>query len=347
MNISLAIVCFNEKDNITQCLDSIKRQTFPSGEYELVVVDNNSTDHTRDILQQYAEDFPIPLRIIINPIPGIAASRNVALQEARFEKVLFIDADCIAPDDWVIRYVNMWVDEGEGHRIVAAGGGNVAPASGNVFQRSLGIMLNSVLGSRGSVQGKLFERPTVIDHHPGLNLLLDKSAALEIGGFDEEKYNFMGEDQDLSLRLNARGYKYLFVPDNAVEHKLRSNWRKWSKNMYDYGKGRALLLREHPHTQGWIFLSIKLFTPLMILSCGLALAVAIRGWAIWPVVILPVVIYLLLISLYSLGLCLKHKRIGMIGHVIRNFLVTHYFYSLGLNESRVGHVFIKTIRFAQ
>ena len=336
MDVTIAVVCYNEKDNIVGCLNSITQQRWPEGNFELVVVDNGSEDGTREILEELAKDFCIDMRIICNPQPGIAISRNIALRAARYDKVLFLDADCIAPRDWVAKYVDGWVDEAEGHPIVAMGGGNIAPRRGNDFQKSLGVMMDSYLGSRGSVQGLRFKGYTIIDHHPCLNLMIDRKIALDVDGFDEESYNFMSEDQDLSLRLNDKGYKYLFVPNNAVEHKLRSHWRQWAKNMYEYGKARTQLLADHPKTRSPIFLAIRLFAPLMILSPGVAVLAAIRDWSWWPVAALPAVLYVAGISLYSLRVCLRARQLRLIFTLVRSFVLTHYFYSLGMNKSYVG-----------
>lgn len=332
MNVSMAIVCRNELANISRCLESLRGQRLPVGEYELVVVDNGSTDGTRELLEKASPGFPVPLRVIDNPTPGIAASRNVAIGEARYEKVLFIDADCIAPPNWLRRYVEDWADEVDGQRIAAAGGGNIAPAGGNTFQRSLGIMLNSVLGSRGSTQGILYTQRRVIDHHPCLNLMLDRQIVLEAGGFDEEHCQFMGEDQDLSFRLNARGFKYLFVPGCPVEHQLRPDWRKWGRNMYAYGIGRVRLMRRYPHARNWLFHGIRLGAPGCILSVLLAMVLLVLGRPGWAWMLLPIATYAGVIAVYSLWLCAQAGALRYTPHVVRNFFVTHFCYSLGMNH---------------
>lgn len=336
MDVTISVACYNEKDNIAGCLNSIKQQQWPGGNFELLVIDNGSTDGTREILEEIAKDFCIDMRIICNPKPGIAISRNIALREARYDKVLFIDADCIAPRNWITKYVEAWVDEAEGHPIAAMGGGNIAPRQGNDFQKSLGVMMDSYLGSRGSVQGLRFKGFTIIDHHPCLNLMIDRKIALEVDGFDEESYNFMSEDQDLSLRLNAKGYNYLFVPNNAVEHELRSSSRQWAKNMYEYGKARTQLLKDHPRTRSPIFQAIRLFAPVMILSPGVAALAAIRGWLWWPVAALPASCYLVGILLYSLRVCLRAKQLRLFFGLVKSFVLTHSFYSLGMNRSKLG-----------
>lgn len=337
MDITISIVCRNEAGRIADCIESLRAQDFGGAHHELLIVDNGSTDRTVEVIRQATRNFPVPVRLIDNPRPGIAASRNVAVEHARFDHLLFIDADCVAPPGWLARYQSEWTAELNGHRIVAAGGGNVAPTQGNRFQRGLGIMLNSLLGSRGSTQGMVYQARRVIDHHPCLNLMLNRKAVRDAGGFDEKDFNFMGEDQDLSLRLNARGYKYLFVPGCAVSHQLRPTAGQWARNMYQYGVGRSRLIRRHPQAHGPLFQVIQVFGPAFVagllggIVCG-----SIGHPLLGCLLALPAVAYLLLIAAVSTRLCLAARALRYTPLVALSFCITHLAYSLGMNQEAIG-----------
>lgn len=92
--LSVVIPAFNEADGLSDCLKSLQRQktTLP---YEIIVVDNNSTDQTAAIAQRCG------VRVVHENQPGVCAARNAGLQVARGEIVVSTDADCAYPDDWL------------------------------------------------------------------------------------------------------------------------------------------------------------------------------------------------------------------------------------------------------
>ena len=99
-NISVVVVCYNAEENVEQCLSSLLNQTYPKDLYEIIFVDNGSTDRTQEIITEYASRFS-NLRMVINPTLGIATSRNMSLREAKYDYIASTDSDCIAPEKWL------------------------------------------------------------------------------------------------------------------------------------------------------------------------------------------------------------------------------------------------------
>lgn len=329
MDITIGVICHNEERNIRSCMESLADQMNPTGKLELVIVDNGSTDGTLQIIDELATQCRSPVRVVPNPKPGIGVSRNCVLREARYPMVLFIDADCSAPDDWVESYCRHAEAFLNNPKICAMGAGNVAPPHGNSFQKSLEVMLDSFLGSHGSPQGKLFSRLTEIPHHPCMNLLVKKALVLKAGGFNEDEFNFMGEDIELSLRMNRKGYRYLFLPENAVFHQLRPTLAAWAHNMFAYGQGRSKVIQAFPESNRIYFTAARIFAPVLIVSvlAAIALWYVSKTWAL--IALLPWV-YLPVIALASLRLAIRKRRVALAGHVFVDYVVTHFFYSLGM-----------------
>ena len=92
MNVSVIVVCYNERDNIDQCINSLIRQDYPPSLYEVILVDNGSDDGTQKIIQDYVHQHQ-RMRLIVNPNRGIAGSRNLGLMAAACDFVAFVDAD--------------------------------------------------------------------------------------------------------------------------------------------------------------------------------------------------------------------------------------------------------------
>ena len=318
LKVTVAVVCYNERDNIKECLSSLVHQTYPRDAYELVFVDNESDDGTREIIRSFAQQYD-NIRLIVNPVRGIAGSRNLALKEAQYDYIAFVDADCVAPENWLHtlasgfeRYHAM-----DSH-VVGVGGSNVPPENSTRFYDVLRIFLNTYLGSRGSTQGMRFAQDRPVPHIPTVNVLFDKKAVLDVGGFDTSFGN-IGEDQDLSYRLQKRGYYYYYLSDAAVIHKLRSDLKKWAKNMYVYGLGRMWLIRKHPDR-----LEVVLLAPFLLVASFPVMTMT----ALHPIFAVPALyfVFILLISF------IEGRRAGKLKYVPDLFVlysVTHIAYGIG------------------
>ncbi|WOF16591.1 glycosyltransferase [Methanoplanus sp. FWC-SCC4] len=93
--ISVVIPTFNEEKNITPCLESLSKQTIPRDEYELIVVDGNSKDKTREYAEKIADT------VIIQTSKKVGGARNDGAALAKADIIATTDADCIIPPDWL------------------------------------------------------------------------------------------------------------------------------------------------------------------------------------------------------------------------------------------------------
>ena len=93
--ISVVIPTYNEEENIAQCLVSLRHQTVPRSEYEIIVVDGGSKDQTREIAQKYAD------QVFIQTSRKVGGARNDGIMAARGDVVATTDADCIIPPKWI------------------------------------------------------------------------------------------------------------------------------------------------------------------------------------------------------------------------------------------------------
>lgn len=103
VKVSVVVCTYNRADRLPLCLDSLARQTLDASAFEVLVVDNNSTDRTPDIVRAAAAARP-NVRGLTEPRQGAALARNTGLSAAAGEVCAFIDDDAIAPPDWLERY---------------------------------------------------------------------------------------------------------------------------------------------------------------------------------------------------------------------------------------------------
>ncbi len=307
MKVTIAVCCLNEEKNIKDCLGSLLNQSYKKEDTAILVVDNNSTDRTLDIVKALQKKHKNRIRLVINKRKGLAKSRNIALNQAKTSILAFIDADCQAPVDWLkILVAGFKKVSRKDKKLVAVGGSNIPPQTTRFYQ-ALGIMLNTFLGSRGSVQAKVYGHDHYVKHLPGLNVLYKRKIMLETGGFDERLGSII-EDEDLNYRFLKKGYRFFYLKDGGIVHKMRGNFKAWAKNMFLYGRGRVAFLKKHPER-----LNIFFLMPFIL------------------VLILPLagLFYFPFIFFYSLFFVLKEKKIYLVSRVYLLFVVTHLFYGLG------------------
>ena len=318
LNISIVVVCYNERQNIQECIDSILANSYPQNNYELIIVDNDSTDGTKEIVQEYAEKQP-NIRLVVNSILGIAGSRNLGLKNASYDYIAYTDADCIVKKNWLQTLSNGFEKYGTDNTAVAGvGGSNVPPQDSSHFYSVLRTFLTTYLGSHGSVQGMTYSADKLVGHIPTINVLYHKKKLLEVAGFDITFGN-IGEDQDLSYRFNKKGYQYYYLANNEVYHKLRSNFRKWTKNMFVYGKGRMWLMRKHP----------KCIKPVLLAPFFLVALLPLSLFAFWiPLFAVPL-LYFPAILLISLVECAKRKSLSLSIGLFGIYVGTHIAYGVG------------------
>ncbi len=317
IKITVTVVVYNGADHIADCLRSLLAQDFPRDRHEILVIDNGSTDGTQEIVRQLCNEHP-HLRLIVNPRRGIAGSRQIALKESAYPFVAFTDADCIAPPFWLSELAEGFARYSlQLPELAAVGGANVPPQQGR-FYEALAIFLDSYLGSRGSVQGRRFPADRPVPHLPTVNVMYHKAAVLAVGGFDVSLGN-IGEDQDLSFRLQDAGRRLIYLAKPAVIHKMRSTLSDWLKNMFVYGRGRMILMRKHPHR-----IEATTAAPMLLVAALGLMPLA----ALHPIFFSPLC-YFFAIFFVASAAALRRRKLCLLPRLLALYVGTHVAYGLG------------------
>jgi succinoglycan biosynthesis protein ExoA len=318
LDISVIVVCFNEEKNIHACLESLVRQSYPIEQCEIIVVDGGSKDRTADIIQEFSDAYA-NVELVVEPRKGTAIGRNAGVEAARHPYIAFLDADCEAPTDWLERLEAYFQKHREADQtVVAVGGSNVPPPDSAPFVQAVGVAMDSFAGSFNSAQGRQFEEVKYVVSLPTLNVLYEKKAIIDIGGFDVS-LGSEAEDAELNYRLYTQGRRFVFIPNMPVLHKFRSTPAIWYKNMVRYGRGRARLLKRYPDMWSLSFVLPPIF---LLVICSLSLVVLHPFFAV-------VGLYFPAIFLYAALLCFRKGRPGLIYHVALVFIVQHFGYATG------------------
>jgi len=232
--VSVVIPVYQGERWIAGCLKSVLDQTFPSDLYEVIVVNNGSTDRTAAI----AEGFPV--RVVDEPRRGVGSARNAGVAQASGELIVFTDADCVADPNWLAALVGRFDSEpGLG------GVGGYLPGLDPQTPVQYYIAERRLLSQEVAVEERPFSAPYVIT----ANALLPRQLIEDAGGFDPLCAT-SGEDADLCWRIGDKGRRFAFAPDAVVYHRHRSTVGALCRWMFRYGIGSVYLMKKHRRRYG-------------------------------------------------------------------------------------------------
>jgi glycosyltransferase involved in cell wall biosynthesis len=224
--VTVVVACYNGGRTLQPCLDSLVRLNYPA--YEVIVVDDGSTDITPQVASLYKN-----FRYIRQPHGGLSVARNAGIFGGEGEVVAFTDADCRADQDWLYYLVGDLLKGA----FVGVGGHNFLPPEDSAVAAAV------MVSPGGPAHVMLTDRQA--EHIPGCNMAFYKWALVEIGGFDPI-FHRAGDDVDVCWRLQQRGYRLGFSPPGFVWHYRRSTVAAYLRQQSGYGEAEAMLVRRHP-----------------------------------------------------------------------------------------------------
>src|SRR5688500_3027695 len=203
-------------------------------DYEVIVVDDGSTDQTPRIIEYFVGRFPHLFRLIRQDNNGLSAARNAGAVAATGEVVAYTDDDCAVDEQWLRALVRAMRDQ----RVEAVGGPNVPPASD-------GWVARCVAASPGGPSHVMID-DRLAEHVPGCNMAFDRRTLLSLGGFDEQ-FRVAGDDVDVCWRLHAAGFRIGYAASALVWHHRRATVSAYLRQQKGYGRSEAMLQFKHPH----------------------------------------------------------------------------------------------------
>ena len=222
------IVCsYNGASTVESCLASMRKINYAAG-FEVVFVDDGSKDNTQEILSRFPE-----VRNIRQENKGLSVARNVGMEHATGEAIVYTDSDCEADEDWLY-YMMLNLVRG-GH--AGVGGPNFIPDEGSWVADCVGL-------SPGGPTHVMVDDRTA-EHVPGCNMGYWRHVALAVNGFDSQ-FRKAGDDVDFIWRVQHAGGSIGFAPAGQVWHYRRNSVEAYLKQQRGYGEAEAMLKFKHP-----------------------------------------------------------------------------------------------------
>lgn len=273
--VSIILCTYNEEKTVGEAVESLLNQSYPKDKYEIIAIDDCSSDKTCEVLFKY------PFKLIKKKKnEGIASSRNIGLKLAKGEIYVCFDGDCVANKNWLKHLVKTYIKNPS----IAGVCGAVYPYDeskiGSRFLQDLGEGNPYFFDSKKSdnpisrfiyyvkrkSNGALNNKSQLVCSMPGSNSSFKTKVLKEVGGWDETSR--LAEDTVISRKI-FRKYKdraFLFNKKAKLKHRHPSDFfnqlkRKYKKGIYTfkYYKEYKISLPIYPFPLGIILISILFF----------------------------------------------------------------------------------------
>ncbi|MGH7711425.1 MAG: glycosyltransferase family 2 protein [Gemmatimonadaceae bacterium] len=221
--IAVVVPTHNRPAQLGECLTALANQTYPKTGFEVIVVDDGSTQPLSDVVSGFADRLDV--RVMRQERQGPAAARNNGITAARARVLAFTDDDCCPAPDWLARLA--------------------ARFDGSVDLLVGGRVVNALEDNPFSVTSQLIHDLAYAHHNAdGMaarffatnNLAASADALVRLGGFDPE-FRVASEDRDLCARWHESGRELVYEPDALVAHAHRLTLRRFWIQHFRYGRG--------------------------------------------------------------------------------------------------------------
>lgn len=230
---SIIIPTYNRAEEIKECLHSLSQLKFDTNRVEVIVVDDGSVDHTEKVISEFSGNFPFSLYYFKQKNQGPSAARNLGIQKAKGDYVIFLDSDVVVPENYLSK-----IDEALQHDPVEAFGGpdkahkDFPPLLKAIDYAMTGFLTTGGLrGKKGKKLAKYYPRT--------FSMGVKRDFALKIGGFSPLRF---GEDIEFSHRIYKNAGRIIYI-DNPVFHKRRTSLKSFFKQVFNSGVARINLFK--------------------------------------------------------------------------------------------------------
>jgi len=320
---SVIICTRNEEGYIARCLDSLLAGTYPFDRLEVLVCDGRSTDATRSVVQQVAEEREC-VRLLDNPRRTAPFGFNLGIAEAKGDIVAILGAHAAVAPDWIEKNVAAL----EAHPEADGVGGRMTTVGQGIVGTAISLAVSSPFGV-GNSSFRVGGRPGIVD--TVVFGAYRRETFEKVGTFDEELAR--NQDDELNYRINLRGGKLWFDPEIRSTYYARTSLAKVYRQYAQYGFWKPLVYRKCPG----VFGVRQLIPPAFVLSLVACSAAGFAWRPAWAAVAVMGALYVAGAVFFALRAC--------VGHGLRHVFVVPVVYLL-LHVGYGLHFLLGLVRLA-
>jgi len=295
---SIIIACRNEEYNLPSLFNALERIQYSKEKYEIILVDDASEDNTLNLIEEFCNKHENAIYFQLtdkkSEYKGKKAALKKAIENSRFDFLLFTDADCIPPYNWLSSFNNYLSQD-------------VGLVVGYSPEKDVSLFRNFTQMMSASIYFYTIGLGIPFSSH-GRNLVINKNAFDEVEGFEKIKQHTCGEDKQLLNLIKKTKYKIAYNPEIKVFTK---------PNITDY-------IDQQKRRYGQFGLSSPFYKFLSILICLLYLYIPFGVFIFnqW----IAFVSYFVFFHLYWIITLIKHKERFYFMHTI--FLLFYPYYMI-------------------
>ncbi len=232
LSFSVIVPAYQAAAVLPRCLNALQQQAVDRAQYEIIVVDDGSTDRTAEVAEQALRHFPAA-QVIRAEHSGPASARNRGAAAAQGDLLLFTDADCEPVPEWIAQFAQAFADPA------------ISGAKGTYGTRQHSFTARFVQ-QEYQERYDYTRRQTAIDFIDTHSAAYRRTVFLENHGFDTSFPGAVVEDQEFSFRLAARGHRLIFVPGALVYHQHNTTLLRYFRRKFNIGYWKMYVLKIHP-----------------------------------------------------------------------------------------------------
>lgn len=301
--ITILIPVKNVALYIKPVIEALLNQTYPADLFEILILDNYSTDGTIEIVSKFNNPR---VKIIQVGVDSPPIKYNKIIPEVKGEVIGFVDGDAIVDKYWLEKVIKPLADS----KVAGAAGVIKTWNRNKLIPRSIGYEL----------QDRYERMPREIKRIATMHVVYKKSVLLEVGGFDEKLKT--GYDCEIGHRINDYGYKIIFVPEAVVYHHHRDTLKAYFKQQFEYGQyGIIRYLDKIKIARGDELAKLRLITqPFYYLVSLFFLFLWLIFGLPWQLIFIPPLILLINYIYSSIRLTIKYKDITCLFLIVIFFI---------------------------
>lgn len=316
--ITFATIAYNEGDSLQDLLNDLTRQTYPHDLIEVLLIDSNSTDNTRQIMEQFASQNHDFWRVMVLTNPGqfLPHGWNVALRAASGDAIVRVDSHASIRPDFIEKNVAVL---NEGHDVC----GGLRPTQENSvtpWGKALLALENSLFGSSIAAYRRAPQPGPVSSLFHGCYRM---DVFRTVGLFDERLLRT--EDNDMSFRIRLAGYEIWFDPRIQSKQKIRATFKKMLKQKFGNGFWIGRTLSVQPGCVSLYHLAPLAF----IVAIAACLLIALIGKCTVPLILLAGVYALFAIVMSIVAWITERFSVSYLFVMPFLFFLLHAAYGVG------------------
>lgn len=274
---SIVIPVYNRPEEVDELLKSLTQQSYKN--FDVTIIEDGSSVTCEKVVKAYSETLTI--QYFFKPNSGPGPSRNFGFERAKGAYFVVFDSDCILPPDY-FQSVDKALQE---HQWDAWGGPDKGHENFTIAQRAMAYTMSSLLttgGIRGGKKSIGWFQPR------SFNMGISRQVYERTKGFAFDRF---AEDIEFSIRMKKSGFRVGLIPEAFVYHKRRATLGQFYKQVFNFGKGRALVGVAHPEevkVTHWFptFFSVGMIVTLLLpFFSEILFEVAVAGYGFYFLII--------------------------------------------------------------